>query len=237
MLHGHPLEPGATIQVRGEEAQHAARVKRLAEGDSIEILNGSGGVGAARITRIAKTAGEWTIEVSIDAVEQREPARPRVEVWSSAPKGPRLEDMIDGLSQAGCAMWRPLLCERTVVDPREGKLSRLGRVAQESAKQCARAWVMEIGEAITFQAATATPPGTRVLIADAVGASIGGALRPPMERVVLLVGPEGGFSERELTHALGLTRVCLGPHTMRIETAAVVGAAMLVASIHEAPKG
>ncbi len=226
MLRGEALESGGVVRVCGEEAQHAARVKRVMEGDVVELLNGAGVVASARVARIVKEGGVWALDARVEGVVRVERALPRVEVWSSAPKGPRLEDMIDGLSQVGCALWRPLLCERTVVDPREGKMSRLERVAVESAKQCAREWIMEIGGAIEFERAIDPAPGRRVLIAD--GAGEPGVPAGSAEVVVLLVGPEGGFSERELGVAGSIPRVRLGSHTMRIETAAVVGAAMLM---------
>ena len=72
-----------------------------------------------------------------------EPApKPRVTVLASAPKGDRLEAMIDGLSQVGASAYAPLASERTIVEPRQGKLDRLTRIAIESMKQCGRAWML-----------------------------------------------------------------------------------------------
>lgn len=227
------LEPGASLAIRGDEAQHAARVKRLTEGDIVHVLDGRGATAAARITRIAKSGGEWTLDLVIQSAERRTAPSPRIEVWSSPPKGPRLEDMIDGLSQAGCAAWRPLLTERTIVDPREGKLSRLERIAIESAKQCARPWIMEIGTALKFDDAIIANTDTTLLIADAEGAHPARLSPPKTGRIALLVGPEGGFSESELARATTLQRLRLGPHTMRIETASVVGAALLVNALRD----
>jgi 16S rRNA (uracil1498-N3)-methyltransferase len=229
------LEPGSPLAIRGDEAQHAARVKRLTEGDTVEVLNGRGTVATARITRISKAGSEWSLDLTLESVDHRPAPTPRIEVWSSPPKGPRLEDMIDGLSQAGCAAWRPLLTERTIVDPREGKLARLERAAIESAKQCARPWIMQIGAPVRFDHAISTQADTTLLIADASGAHPANLRVPETGHVALLVGPEGGFSERELALASRVPRVRLGPHTMRIETAAVVGAALLVNALDQSP--
>lgn len=229
------LEPGASLAIPGDEAQHAARVKRLTEGDLVHVLDGRGATASARIARISKSAGEWTLDLVIETVEHRPAPTPRIEVWSSPPKGPRLEDMIDGLSQAGCAAWRPLLTERTIVDPREGKLARLERAAIESAKQCARPWIMEIGAPVRFDHAISTHADTTLLIADASGAHPANLRVPKTGRVALLVGPEGGFSQSELALAPAIPRLRLGPHTMRIETAAVVGAALLVNALGQSP--
>lgn len=229
------LECGAACLIEGDEAQHAARVKRLAEGDPLELLDGRGGIATATLERIERRAPnkQWSITARIQGVRLLPPVSPRIEIWSAVPKGPRLEEMIEGLSQSGCALWRPLICERTIVEPREGKLSRLERVTRESAKQCGRAWIMEIGEPIAF--ADALKPGTptgppATLIADAAGSSVAAALLTSLTHARLLIGPEGGFSERELADAddARIPRVRLGPHILRIELAAVLGAALLI---------
>ena len=114
-----------------------------------------------------------------------------------------------------------------VVDPREGKLARLSRIALESIKQCGRSWPIQIGEAITLREALRSQSGVTICAADASGGSP--SLKNTPERVVLLVGPEGGWSPAEfkvLTDA-GVTLQNFGPHIMRVETAAVVGAGIL----------
>lgn len=241
------VEEGAEVVIVGDEAQHAARVKRLGRGDAIEILDGRGGIGTATIEDVGRTStggrqSEWILRARVERVVRVAQARPRVEVLSAAPKGSRLAEMIEGLSQVGCALWRPLLCERTVVEPREGKMERLDRVARESAKQCGRAWIMQIGEPVELRGVVrelgemGEEDQGRVLVADGDGVPLwrlasGDDARAstPHDVVRLLVGPEGGFSEREVSmmHEVGIERVSLGAHIMRIETAAVVGAAML----------
>lgn len=243
------VEEGGEVVIVGDEAQHAARVKRLGRGDVIEILDGRGGIGTAMIEEVGRTStggrqSEWILRARVEGVMRVAPTTPRVEVWSAAPKGSRLAEMIEGLSQVGCALWRPLLCERTVVEPREGKMERLDRVARESAKQCGRPWIMEIGEPVELRGVVRAlgemgqggDAQGRVLVADGSGVAlwklaIDGASSPATAHDVvrLLVGPEGGFSEREVSmmHEVGIERVALGAHIMRIETAAVVGAAML----------
>lgn len=221
-----PDTPGSFLNITGEEAHHAARVKRAGPGDKVELLDGRGRAAFARITDITKDrrTGEWSIQVQVETIRRFEALRPRLEVWASPAKGPRLEDLIDGLSQVGAAAWAPLHTRRTVVDPREGKLERLHRLAAEASKQCARAWHLEILPGGDLAAALAGPP---VILADASGppyhASGADSLR-------LLIGPEGGWTPDELARArAGGARVhAFGPHIMRIETAAVVAAGIVL---------
>ncbi len=229
------LECGAACLIEGDEAQHAARVKRLAEGDPLELLDGRGGLATATLERIERRAPSkhWSITARVQSVRLLPPVSPRIEIWSAVPKGSRLEEMIDGLSQTGCALWRPLHCERTIVEPREGKLSRLERVTRESAKQCGRAWIMEIGQPIPFREALQlplTPDSPLTLLADAGGSPTAPRVQSATPAARLLIGPEGGFSDRELADAeeARIPRIRLGPHILRIELAAILGAALLL---------
>lgn len=212
------------MTIAGPEAHHALRVKRLEVGDRVELLDGRGHVGEGRLAATRKRGQEWEIDVQIVSRTFAELPRPRVHVLAAAPKGDRLAEMIDGLSQVGAASWGPLLSERTVVEPREGKMDRLARVAAEGMKQCGRRWVLEIRPAVSFADAIGA---VNVVVADAAG---GGGARVE-EEVTLIVGPEGGWSAGEMKRMIeGKARmVRFGVNTMRTETAAVVAAGVLMA--------
>jgi 16S rRNA (uracil1498-N3)-methyltransferase len=215
--------PGGIITITGEEAHHALRVKRLAPGDTVRLCNGRGIIADARLTDSRKQQGHWAIDLDVMRASEQTPPSPRLTVLAAPPKGDRLPAMIDGLSQVGASAWAPLIAERTVVEPREGKLERLERIAIESMKQCGRAWVIEIGEPVEFEAAL-TRPGATVL-----GDAAGGPYEPAdAESITLLIGPEGGWTPAELDAArsAGVRIARFGQHTMRTEVAAVVSAAV-----------
>src|SRR5262245_12285785 len=90
------LSPGP-LSIGGDEAHHAARVKRLNQGDAVQVLDGRGGIGDAVLAATRKDGRGWNLEFEVRSVRQAEPVRPRVEVWSPAPKGARLTELIDGL--------------------------------------------------------------------------------------------------------------------------------------------
>lgn len=222
------VAPGRQLVVRGDEAQHAARVKRLEPGERVDALNGLGlhASGTVVQTRKDKRSGEWELVLAVDAVKQLPPERPSLAVLTPAPKGSRLEDMIDQLSQVGAASWSPLLTERTIVEPRTGKLERLERAAMESAKQCGRAWAITIGQSTPLRDVRLGPS---VIVADASGTPY--SVRPEQtESPTLLVGPEGGWSPNELAHLRQHNCVIasFGPHVMRIETAAPIAAGIVL---------
>lgn len=220
--------PGAVLTITGEEAHHAARVKRAGAGDALQVLDGRGAVADGIVTEVIKDrrSGEWSLLVRVTALRREPPVRPRLEVWASPPKAARLEAMIDGLIQAGAAAWAPLHTQRTIVEPREGKLDRMHRLAAEASKQCGRVWHLEILAAGDVKSVMAGAGGAAV-IADASG----GPYQAAGEEVIrLLVGPEGGWTPEELSAArAGGARVAaFGPHIMRIETAAVVAAGIVL---------
>lgn len=232
-------EVGGALQIGGDEASHALRVKRLETGQCLRVLDGAGVVAIARITGTRKGGRDGLV---MDAMVERRDQTPFpgvlpwVEVLSATPKGGRVDEMIDALSQVGAASWSPLDTERGVVDPREHKLARMERIARESAKQCGRAWVLRIGEKQSFDSALASGGEANVaavIMADAAGDSwsrveaklAGGA------KLRILIGPEGGWTdaERERARAAGVMMASFGPHVMRIEQAAAAACAVVMA--------
>lgn len=226
--HAADVVVGQELVVRGDEAQHAARVKRTEPGERVDVLNGLGMLASGLVsqTRKDRRSGEWELVLAIDAVQQLQPERPALAVFTPAPKGSRLEGMVDQLSQVGASSWSPLITERTVVEPRGGKLERIERVAMESAKQCGRAWAMTVGPGLRLGD---VPMGPDVIVADASGPPY--VARPGrIESVTLLVGPEGGWSPNELAQLRqrGCVVARFGAHVMRIETAAPIAASIVL---------
>jgi 16S rRNA (uracil1498-N3)-methyltransferase len=220
-----PNAVGESALIAGDEAHHALRVKRIREGERVELLDGRGGVATGEVSAL----GKRDLSVRIMGVRRDEPTRPRVEVWSAVPKGSHLDEMIDQLAQVGVATWRPLETERGVVEPREAKLERVGRIAAEASKQCGRAWMMEIGGRATMAEALRGSPGVAVVMADGSGVSWASSAAES-ESVRVLVGPEGGWADEELqaARAAKVSIARFGPHVMRIETAAVVASGAIL---------
>lgn len=215
-----------TLTLEGEEAKHATRVKRVGEGDTVRLLDGQGVIALGTVERAQR-------ELVVRIVERRDAPRPvpRLEIWSATPKGDRLSTIIEGLVQCGGDEWVALETKLGVVEPGAGKLDRVARIAREAAKQALQPWVMQVGRRGTLDQALARD-GAVVVMLDAWGEdwhekltqSAGAAC--PLVR--LLVGPEGGWTaeERASARAAGAALIRLGPHVMRIETAAVVACAL-----------
>ncbi|MDX2117501.1 MAG: RsmE family RNA methyltransferase [Planctomycetota bacterium] len=220
---------GGELVIAGDEAHHAVKVKRLEVGDAVGVIDTLGCVGEGVVQAITKPRGVFAISVRVERVAVAPRLVPRIEVWAAAPKGDRLEQMIDQLSQVGAAAYAPLHTARSVVDPREGKLQRLHRVALESAKQSGRAWALEILEGGDLDAACAggVNAQAQIVLADASG---GAYVRTGAAAVRLLIGPEGGWTPEEISRARtgGIPIANFGPCVQRIETAAVSAAAVIL---------
>ncbi len=215
-------ESDESLVIEGDEARHAARVKRLAPGDTLRVLNGKGLIATCRVQDTRK---RLALEVIERAIAPR--ITPQVEVWSATPKGARVEAMIDAMAQVGAASWTAMSTKYGVVDPRETKLSRLDRIAAEACKQSARAWMLRIEAKANFERALDGGAEPAVVVADASGSPYRAT---GAERIRLLIGPEGGFTREEIAHSrdAGAQVVAFGPHTMRIEVAAPVAAAIIL---------
>ena len=197
---------------------------RISPGDAVELFDGKGIVVAGKVVEAGRT-----VAIEITARQEVPPLTPRIELAVALPKGDRAAVLIEKASELGADRVIPLITDRSVVDPREGKLERLRRIAVESAKQCGRAWLMEVAEPIPLERALRDPDYDLKLIADTVDAA-GNSLPQPIPRSVLvLIGPEGGWTDAERTAAAdaGFQFWRLGPHVLRIETAALAAVAIL----------
>jgi len=241
-------EQGAPRLVEDDE-EHARRVLRVAAGDRLLGLDGLGSAWPLRVERVTRSA----LDLAPDGPPLREvepgaplAALPWIEIAVCLPRGARAEDMLDRLVQLGVAAVQPLIAERTQGFARElsrARLDRLKRVAREACKQSRRSWLpsvhdpLSIAELVALREATATcllaPDAPRRLLDWAAGAP-NGTRRSPLR---LVVGPEAGFTEqeeRELADS-GAATACLGPHVLRIETAAEAAAAGMVQALFRRP--
>lgn len=218
-------EPGGRVTLAGEEALHAHRVKRVAANELVALHDGRGGVAVAAVVGAEKQRGEWTLELLVQQIETRARPAPRLTVIAAAPKGDRLEAMVDGLAQVGVERYSPLVAARTVVEPRQGKLDRLVRVAVEAMKQSGAAYLLDVGGPMPLTEALRGEGA--LIVADASGEPWHG---PVPGLATLLVGPEGGWTAEELegARAAGASVARFGVYTMRVEVAAVVAAGILV---------
>ncbi|WP_254510341.1 RsmE family RNA methyltransferase [Anatilimnocola floriformis] len=227
------IEPpisGERAILSGSEVHHLAGVMRAKIGDEITLFDGSGCEFTGQIASLKKDRCELTI------LERREFSRePQLAIVAGValPKGDRQKWLVEKLTELGVTELVPLLTTRGVVQPGENAASRLRRGVIEASKQCGRNVLMEIGAAVAANEWFATvPAANRRFLADPAGEPLTVSnFRSGAGPVYFAVGPEGGFTEAEVTAAknAGWESVSVGKSILRIETAAIALAAACIA--------
>jgi 16S rRNA (uracil1498-N3)-methyltransferase len=207
----------------GDEARHLVRVMRCRVGDEVVAFDGRGTSWRARVASIGRD--EAVLDLGAAVVEAATRDAP-LTLAVALPKGDRQKWLVEKLTELGVPRLVPLVTTRGVAEATPAAVERLGRSVIEACKQCGRDTLMAIAEPRTVAEVVAAHRATGgIVVADRGGAPLAGFDRP----VVALVGPEGGFTAEELAavEAAGGRRVSLGPHVLRIETAAIALAARL----------
>ncbi len=196
------------------DRHHLAKALRLRPGDGLTVSDGAGRWRAARFGPEVAPDGDVVV---VDAPQ------PPITVGLAPVKGQRPEWAVQKLTELGVdAIWL-LVADRSVVRWEEARHSeRLARVVREAAMQSRRCHLPEVRVGVTVAQATAGAGG--VALADPGGSP------PSLARPVVLVGPEGGWSDAERAAAPSL--VGLGPTILRAETAAVAAGTLLTALRH-----
>jgi 16S rRNA (uracil1498-N3)-methyltransferase len=187
-------------------------------------------------------------ELSARVVEERVlPAGPgsALTLAVAPPKGARMDVAVEKATECGVGRIVPLQTERSVVRGRDAseRVARWRRIAASATAQSGRARLPEIAPFAALADVLERPEGARLLLAHRaagsrpLAAALAGAR--PGEAVVVLVGPEGGFTEAEIDLAgrRGALAVSLGPNRLRTETAAVVAVALAVAALEGVAPG
>jgi len=221
-----------TVELDTDQAAHARKSLRLGLGDAVELFDGAGGVARGVISQMRP---QMAVDVS-DRTTVAAPT-PGLTLAVAVPKGDRAATLVEAAAQLGVDRIVPLITERSVVAPGKNKQARFERIATEAAKQCGRAWMMNIDPPTNLTALLHEQPGKGELrlIADVqdVHAVYAPADWPSKmmkaRQVRVLVGPEGGWTDAERAAAkkAGYHSWQFGPHVMRVETAALAAAAIV----------
>jgi 16S rRNA (uracil1498-N3)-methyltransferase len=217
-----------TVVLDADEARHLRDVLRLRAGESIELFDADGRTAPATLARVDKRE----VIANVTDVSEPEVIRRRVVIASAVPKGERADWLVEKLGECGVHAWQPLNTDRSVVnDAGESKLARWRRIAIETAKQCRRRSPMRIERQVDVgRLPIPDPNGLCCVLSTARAEPMARVLnsRPGVTQLCLLVGPEGGWSEAELTsfETRGWPAARLTDTILRLETAAFLAGAV-----------
>jgi 16S rRNA (uracil1498-N3)-methyltransferase len=214
-----PLTSGALIELAGDELHHA-RVLRLREGEPVEVFDGRG------MAFTGATEGPAGIRLGDPAPSRESPLA--VHLAMSVINLDKFELVLQKATELGIAAITPLLTDRMEVrvERFRGKRERWQKILFEAVKQSGRAVIPALHEAVAFDEAIAREGAKVVYDADEPPT----ATEQTVNSVTLYIGPEGGFSLRELELARGEGAVfaSLGPRRLRAETAAIVAVVRVI---------
>ena len=218
-------EPGSAVTLLDGEDHHL-KVRRVADGEVIEALDGRGRKGRGKVRVTGKR-----FSIELDRVTSAQPPVP-IRLLVAAGDRERFLWLIEKGTELGVTEIVPLATERTAgvnTRVREEHQAKLERRALEALKQCGGAWAPTIRQVVRLEDAVREMATPIRWLADHSGA------RPDLvaaaQPATVIIGPEGGFtdSEREICVTAGFTPVRLGQRTLRFETAAVAALALIAA--------
>ena len=224
IYHPESLTVGTQVALCEDAANHVGRVLRMGKGQAIQLFDGSNHVFEAVITDAGKK--NVTVEIQSSTLDDRE-SPIHIHLGQVMSRGDKMEFTIQKSIELGVSLITPLFSERCGVkldsERLNKKLQQWQKIAIAACEQCGRNRVPEIRPAMDLEAWCAEQDeGLKLNLHPRASASIN-TLPLPVERIRLLIGPEGGLSADEIamTARYQFTDILLGPRVLRTETTAL----------------
>lgn len=219
--------------IKGQDAKHIYKVLRLKPGNRVLLTNGKGMDYEGEI----QSAGPERIDVCLTGKHpSTTESKLFLTVCCGMLKEKKMDMVIKHLTQLGIVEWIPFFCERAIPTPDSKRLlkrtQRWEAIVKESIKQCQRSCLVAIPEPKSFQEILTLSDSFNQKIAFWEKSShplTQLSPTPSDSRVILLIGPEGGFTDKEisLAQAKGFNAYTLGPRILRAETAAICATTLI----------
>jgi 16S rRNA (uracil1498-N3)-methyltransferase len=217
----------------GLHAQHLARVLRAQVGQSFDLVAGDV-VRRGRILSVSDDRVEFELAEEVSFV-----AMPEVGLLLAIFKFDRMEWAIEKCTELGVQRILPIIARRTeshLAAAAAKRAERWRRIIQQASEQSRRPSIPRIGEAMKVKDAVREAATTRILLSEAEQeVKLREALQshPVGESVLLAIGPEGGWTEEELTFfgQHGWISASLGDTILRAETAAIAATAIAISAL------
>jgi 16S rRNA (uracil1498-N3)-methyltransferase len=227
-----PLRPGSEVLLPEQAGEHVARVLRLERGHPLILFNGDGGECDAQLASLAKRA------VTANVIAQRAADREstlRLTLAQSIARGEKMDWILQKATELGVSRIVPLVTERTEVkldeERAERRLAHWRSVLASACEQCGRNLLPELEppQRLDRWLGALDAAGAARLALLPEGESTLRHLPSVENGAIVVVGPEGGFSENDvamLKHAQ-FAGLRLGPRVLRTETAGIAALAAL----------
>ena len=237
------IEPAAllkpTVVIEGSEVRHMRSVLRLRPGDAIRLFDGEGFEYEAMIRRFVADRVELKIIQKFPGTKE---SPVQIAVAQALLKEKKMDRLLRHLCELGLTHWIPFTSERSIPKPgatrMPARVERWKKIIKESAKQCRRARLPEINRTLALEEVLDYGQACDLMVVfyenepASLNSIMSQAAQPPPRKILMIMGPEGGFSDQELTKVktAGCLVAGLGPRILRAETA-TIAAITLVQSL------
>ena len=222
------------VVMAGDDAKHIINVLRLKSGDMITLFDGTGHEYVSRIDGIVS----GNVDISILERTIAETESPiKIIVAQAFLKEKKMDMLVRQLTELGIAGWFPFISERSVSRPDkkriESRIKRWERISKESLKQCRRGVMPEIGDLLDFDGVLKLSEkyDNKIVFWENETRPLDSSIISTKndDNILVLIGPEGGFSDNEIIHAKekGLITAALGPRILKAETAPIVACSLI----------
>jgi 16S rRNA (uracil1498-N3)-methyltransferase len=219
------LFPEAALKLDDKASHHLARVLRAKIGDSLLLFNGKGGEYTAEITHIDKKS----VEVRVMAFLQREVESPiHIHLAQGIARGEKMDFIVQKAVELGVTSITPLVTERCNVrldsEREEKRLQHWHAVVVSACEQSGRNRLPNLEKTAFLKDWLASAKGDyRFILSPHVEKKLPATVIKEQATIVLLIGPEGGFSDEEVKLAVenGFMPLNLGKRILRTETASI----------------
>lgn len=223
-----PLTPNQTVELDEDNAHYVRTVLRLKPGDGITLFNGDGREYVSVLGEVSRKH----VRLSVHACSARTVESPlQVILGLGVSRGDRMDLSVQKAVELGANKITPLLTERCVIkfttEKKQQRLHHWQKIIQHAAEQSGRMLIPGLTEVEAIQNwVNHQDTGLKVFL-DPYAENNLTDLQPTDETVVLLTGPEGGFTEQErkLAVSAGFIPVRLGNRILRTETASIAALA------------
>ena len=216
------------FQLPESESRHCTRVLRLGVGDEIEVVDGKGGIHTCRIS--VANSRLCSVEIIQSRIEHPHWGHDITLAIAPTKNADRIEWLAEKVTELGINRIIPIRCRHS--ERKELKIDRIAKIMVSAMKQSLKAYLPHLDQMTPIADAITSATGQKFIAYCGPEAASNdlSQLYTPCQDVTIMIGPEGDFSEEEVSAAIasGFTPVTLGKSRLRTETAALYA----VAAIH-----
>lgn len=222
--------------ISGSDAKHMRNVLRLKPGDNVMLFDNAGLEYEARITAMSFNCAEVSV---IRSFPKSAESPVQIIVAQGFLKEKKMDRLVRQMTELGIIQWVPFFADRSVPRPDEKRLAartnRWNKIAREAIKQCTRSRPPEISSVLSFHRALDIGKACDLKIifweneTNSPNFTFFSQDVKVYRTVFIMLGPEGGFTFREIETARsgGCVTAGLGPRILRAETAAVAACSLI----------